>query len=147
MTLGERGRRLIVTHSTIHGHGCYAGEPIPAGAFIVEYKGKLIPAEEAYRLEQDMTRTGIYTFWVGDEWAIDGLVEENTARYINHSCTPNCDYRVEGRRVLIYAGRDIASGEELTYDYSYSAEGEKVPCNCGSPGCRGCINSTADAGE
>jgi histone-lysine N-methyltransferase SETD1 len=141
MTRREPGRRLIVTHSSIHGHGCYAGEPIPAGAFIVEYVGNLIPAEEAYRLEQDATRTGIYTFWVSDEWAIDGFDEGNTARYINHSCTPNCDYRVEGRRVLIYAGRDIAVGEELTYDYSFSAEGEKVPCSCGSPGCRGRINS------
>ncbi|MBS1238922.1 MAG: hypothetical protein H6R38_240, partial [Deltaproteobacteria bacterium] len=73
MTRREGGCTLIVKHSSIHGHGCYAGEPIPAGAFIVEYKGTLIPAEEAYRLEQDTTRTGIYTFWVGDEWAIDGL--------------------------------------------------------------------------
>jgi len=147
MTRREGGCTLIVKHSSIHGHGCYAGEPIPAGAFIVEYKGTLIPAEEAYRLEQDTTRTGIYTFWVGDEWAIDGLVEGNTARYINHCCTPNCDYRVEGRRILIYADRDIATGEELTIDYSYSAEGEKVPCRCGSFACRGCINSTGDAGD
>ena len=113
MTIRDGGYRLIVKHSEIHGHGCYAGEPIPAGAFIVEYKGNLVPAEEAYRLEQDATRTGIYTFWVGDEWAIDGWVEENTARYINHCCTPNCGYRVEGRRILIYADRDIAGGVGL----------------------------------
>ena len=147
MTIRDGGYRLIVKHSEIHGHGCYAGEPIPAGAFIVEYKGNLVPAEEAYRLEQDATRTGIYTFWVGDEWAIDGWVEENTARYINHCCTPNCGYRVEGRRILIYADRDIASGEELSIDYSYGAEGEKVPCRCGSPECRGCINAVGDAGD
>ncbi|MCU0603054.1 MAG: SET domain-containing protein-lysine N-methyltransferase [Desulfobacterales bacterium] len=147
MTIRDGGYRLIVKHSEIHGHGCYAGEPIPAGAFIVEYKGNLVPAEEAYRLEQDATRTGIYTFWVGDEWAIDGWVEENTARYINHCCTPNCGYRVEGRRILIYADRDIAGGEELTIDYSYGAEGEKVPCRCGSPECRGCINAVGDAGD
>jgi uncharacterized protein len=147
MTIRDGGYRLIVKQSEIHGHGCYAGEPIPAGAFIVEYKGNLVPAEEAYRLEQDATRTGIYTFWVGDEWAIDGWVEENTARYINHCCTPNCGYRVEGRRILIYADRDIAGGEELTIDYSYGAEGEKVPCRCGSPECRGCINAVGDAGD
>ena len=147
MTIRDGGYRLIVKHSEIHGHGCYAGEPIPAGALIVEYKGNLVPAEEAYRLEQDATRTGIYTFWVGDEWAIDGWVEENTARYINHCCTPNCGYRVEGRRILIYADRDIAGGEELTIDYSYGAEGEKVPCRCGSPECRGCINAVGDAGD
>jgi SET domain-containing protein len=103
--------------------------------------GDLIPAEEAFRREQDATRTGIYTFWVSDEWAIDGYVEGNIARYINHSCTPNCDYRIEGLRVLIYADRDIAVSEELTIDYSYSSEGEKVPCCCGSPKCRGCVNS------
>lgn len=146
MTRRERPYALIVKHSRIHGQGCYAGEFIPAGAFIVEYEGDLIPAEEAYRREQDTSRSGIYTFWTCNEWAIDAYVEGNAARFINHSCTPNCEYRIEGQRVLIYAGRDIASGEELTYDYSYSAEGEKVPCRCGSPQCRGCINALDDAG-
>ena len=145
MTNRNGGYTLVVKHSGIHGQGCYAGEFIPAGAFIVEYKGDLIPAEEAYRREQDTSRSGIYTFWTGDEWAIDAYAEGNAARFINHSCAPNCDYRIEGRRVLIYAGRDIASGEELTYDYSYSAQGEKVPCRCGSPECRGRINALDDA--
>lgn len=146
MKLREPGRALCVRHSSIHGRGCYAGELIPAGAFIVEYKGRLVPAEEAFRLEQDATRTGIYTFWVDDDWAIDGVDEGNTARFINHCCTPNCSYRIEGHRVLIYADREIAEGEELTIDYSYGADGEKVPCRCGSPACRGCINCVEDAG-
>lgn len=132
---------LCVKPSAIHSCGCYALAPIPAGAFIVEYTGELIPAEEAYRREQDPGRGGIYTFWTGDEWAIDGIGEENIARFINHSCTPNCDYRIEGCRVFIHAARDIAAGEELTIDYSFSPEGEKVPCRCGSPQCRGTINA------
>jgi uncharacterized protein len=132
---------LVVRESPIHGKGCYAEGFIPAGAFIVEYVGELIPAEEAYRREQDRTRPGIYTFWTGDEWAIDGYREDNTARFINHSCAPNCDYCIEGRRVLIYAARDITAGEELSIDYSFGADGEVVPCACGAAGCRGRINA------
>jgi SET domain-containing protein len=134
-------RMLIVKESPIHGQGCYALEPISAGAFLIEYLGEIIPAEEAYRREQDPTRSGIYTFWIDDHWAIDGYRAGNAARFINHSCAPNCDYRIEGRRVLIYANRDIAAGEELSIDYSFGADGEVVPCVCGAPGCRGRINA------
>lgn len=137
----QKPRSLVIKESAIHGQGCYAGEFIPSGAFIIEYVGELVPAEEAYRREQDSTRSGIYTFWTGDEWAIDGYREDNTARFINHSCAPNCDYRIEGQRVLIYAARDIAAGDELSIDYSYGADGEIVPCGCGAPGCRGRINA------
>jgi len=137
----QRPCALVVRESAIHGKGCYAGEFIPAGAFIIEYVGDLVPAEEAYRLERDPSRSGIYTFWTGDQWAIDGYREDNIARFINHSCAPNCDYRIEGQRVLIYAGRDIAAGEELSIDYSYGADGEVVPCVCGAPECRGRINA------
>jgi histone-lysine N-methyltransferase SETD1 len=132
---------LIVKESPIHGKGCYAVEPISAGTFIIEYLGEIIRAEEAYRREKDPTRSGIYTFWIGDDWAIDGYQAGNAARFINHSCAPNCDYRIEGRRVLIYASRDIAAGEELSIDYSFGADGEIVPCICGTPGCRGRINA------
>lgn len=132
---------LRLKDSPIHGRGCFAAKPIPAGAFIVEYTGELIPAEEAYRREADPSRPGIYTFWVGDDWAIDGLTRGNIARHINHCCSPNCEYSIEGKRVFIFAARAIAADEELTIDYCYSPEGEKVPCACGSPECRGTINS------
>lgn len=141
MNGGDPRYHLIVKNSLIHGRGCYAGELIPSGDFVVEYMGELICAEEAYRREQDPTRPGIYTFWTGDDWAIDGLIEGNTARFINHCCVPSCDYRIENGRVFIHAARDLAPGEELTIDYSYSAEGERVPCRCGSPGCRGSLNA------
>jgi histone-lysine N-methyltransferase SETD1 len=140
----NRRFHLVLKESAIQGQGCYAGEPIPREAFIVEYAGELIPAAEAYRREQDTRRTGIYTFWTGEDWAIDGYAHGNIARFINHSCTPNCDYRIEGQRVSIHAARDIAEGEELTIDYSYSPEGEEIPCCCGSPGCRGRINACAE---
>ncbi|MFO7706543.1 MAG: SET domain-containing protein-lysine N-methyltransferase [Desulfobacterales bacterium] len=136
--------RLLLGVSAIHGRGCYAGEPIPAGAFIIEYTGERISAEEAYRREADPGRPGIYTFWTGDDGAIDGYREGNAARFINHCCTPNCDYRIEDRRVFIHAARPIAAGEELFIDYSFSPEGERVPCTCGSPACRGQINAAAE---
>ena len=142
--MADHASKLIVKNSSIHGRGCYAGEFIPAGAFVIEYTGELIPAEEAYRREADPGRPGIFTFWTGDDWAIDGYTEGNTARHINHACTPNCDYRIEDRRVLIYSGRDIARGEELTIDYSFAADGERIPCRCGSDQCRGCINAAGD---
>jgi hypothetical protein len=135
---------IVVKRSPIHGEGCYAGEPIPAGAYVAEYRGERIGAEEAYRREEDPSRPGIYTFWTGDDWAIDGLLEGGSARFINHCCTPSCDYRIENGRVFIHAARDIAPGDELTIDYSFSAEGERIPCRCGSPGCRGSINSIAE---
>jgi SET domain-containing protein len=132
---------LVVRKSAIHGKGCYAREPISVGSFIIEYVGELITAEEAYRREQDSTRSGIYTFWTSDEWAIDGYRKGNISRFINHSCAPNCDYRINGQRILIYAALDIAAEEELSIDYSYAAEGEQIPCSCGAPRCRNQINS------
>ncbi|MCU0540514.1 MAG: SET domain-containing protein-lysine N-methyltransferase [Desulfobacterales bacterium] len=133
-TIQAPAYRLILRSSAIHGSGCYAGEPIPAGAFIIEYTGERIPAAEAYRREADPGRPGIYTFWTG-------LNGGNESRFINHCCTPNCDYRIENGRVFIHAARPIAAGEELSIDYSYSPEGERIPCGCGSPACRGRINS------
>jgi SET domain-containing protein len=132
---------LCLRESAIHGLGCFTTKRIPEDAFIVEYTGERIPAEEAYRREADPARPGIYTFWIDDDWAIDALEQGNIARHINHCCTPNCYYRFDEGRVLIFAGRDIAAEEELTIDYCFSADGEKVPCACGSPDCRGMINS------
>jgi histone-lysine N-methyltransferase SETD1 len=132
---------LHVKGSEIQGQGCYAGKPIPAGAFIVEYQGEMIPADIAYAREADPTRPGIYTFWIDDERAIDACHTGNIARFINHCCTPNCEYRVEGHRITIHAARDIACGEELTIDYAYSPEGEPVECRCSSAACRGVINA------
>ena len=136
--------RLVVKCSAIHGQGCYAGEPIAAGALVAEYLGEVICAEEAYRREQDPARPGIYTFWTGETQAIDGLFGGNASRFINHCCTPTCDYRIEDGRVFIHAARDLAAGEELTIDYSFAAEGERVPCRCGVPACRGRINAIPD---
>jgi len=93
------------------GRGLFAAEPFKKGDFVLEYTGKKILTTYADTLK---TR---YLFEVDDTWTIDGGVSENIARYINHSCTPNCECDVKDGRILIHATRDIKTGEELTMDY------------------------------
>ena len=136
--------------SSIEGTGCFAKQFIPAGTRIIEYKGQRIPpvlVEERSAVEVDDTgeiidHGHVYMFYVDWLTTIDGGVNGNDARFINHSCDPNCKSTVENRRVFIDAIRDIAPGEELTFDYkldvSASAEQKKrYACRCGSPKCRG----------
>lgn len=132
---------LYTKESQINRLGCFSERVITEDTFIVEYKGDIISPEEAYKREADPSRPGIYTFWINDNIVIDGLENGNIAKYINHSCDPNCYYHFEGNRVLIFAWKDIAPNEELTIDYCYDSEGEKVTCSCGSEKCRGFINS------
>jgi SET domain-containing protein len=96
---------------TTRGLGLFTRKPIGRGELVVEYTGRLLPAEEAYR------KGGRYLFEVNSRWIIDGAGRENISRYINHSCRPNCEPRTRGKKVLIYARRNIKAGEELSYDY------------------------------
>jgi SET domain-containing protein len=132
---------LYTKVSLINRLGCFSERVILEDTFIVEYKGDIISAEDAYKRESDPSRPGIYTFWINDNIVIDGLENGNIAKYINHSCDPNCYYNFEGNRVLIFALKDINPDEELTIDYCYDSAGEKVTCLCGSEKCRGFINS------
>jgi SET domain-containing protein len=132
---------LYTKDSQINRLGCFSERAIPEDTFIVEYIGEIISAEEAYKREADPSRPGIYTFWINDNIAIDGLENGNIAKYINHSCDPNCYYTFEENRILIFALKDIDPDEELTIDYNYESEGEKVTCTCGSEKCRGFINA------
>ena len=93
------------------GRGLFAATPFRKGEFLLEYTGKKIPTPYADTLH---TR---YLFELDTEWTIDGSDNSNTARYINHSCTPNCECDVREEKILIHATRDIRSGEELTMDY------------------------------
>jgi len=93
------------------GHGLFAARPLRAGEIVIEYTGRHVTNEEADRLKTK------YLFELNDQWAIDGSARSNIARYINHSCDPNCEAEVDDGRVLISAARDIETGEELTYDY------------------------------
>jgi SET domain-containing protein len=93
------------------GRGLYATSDIEKGDFIVEYTGVHIPA-----LYADTLKTR-YLFELDEAWTVDGSSAKNIARYINHSCAPNCEAETHDSHILIFATRDIAAGEELTLDY------------------------------
>ena len=102
--------KVVVKRSSA-GLGLFAGEDIPKGACIIEYKGRQIKGQEEY------TSKSKYLFGVHERMTIDGRDRSNTARYINHSCRPNCEPETYKARVYIFAKRNITAGEEFTYDY------------------------------
>lgn len=106
------------------GLGLYAKAPIPKGACIIEYTGKLLSKEEY------LASNSRYLFDIGPGKTLDGSPRSNRARYINHSCKPNCEPDVHKRRVYIYALRDIQPGEELAYDYGKDYFDEYIGKNC-----------------
>ena len=111
------------------GRGLFARKPIPAGDHLLEYTGIKIPTAEA---DHSSSR---YLFDLENGWTLDGSPHSNTARYINHSCEPNCECRLEDGRIMIYALRDIKRGEELTFDYGSEYFGEyfgREGCKCGA---------------
>jgi SET domain-containing protein len=113
---------------TATGLGWFAVDPIPKGTRIVEYTGPLVSNEEVER-----RKTGKYFFGVNQKWAIDGTPRSNIARYINHSCKPNAEAIISGRRVWIWSKRHITVGEEITYDYGqeyFSEHIKPIGCKC-----------------
>jgi SET domain-containing protein len=131
---------LIIRSSAIHASGCYTTTAIRKGARVAEYTGPRLTKAEADAACKNSSIT--YLFGLGDgSVVIDG---QCTALYINHSCTPNCESVEIGCSVWIKTIRNIASGEEITYDYclydSDLADGEAL-CNCGAAKCRGTLYS------
>ena len=128
---------LELKPSPIHGLGAFARAPIRAGRLVIEYVGEEISkAESARRCEAGNT----FIFELDEEWDIDGGSGWNPARYLNHSCAPNCDAELIGRQIWIVARRDIVVGEELTFNYGYDREDYREhPCHCGAPECVGYI--------
>ena len=123
--------------SRIHGTGGYARCDIPAGTSIIEYVGERIDKAEAARRCED---GNYFIFYINEEWDIDGSVESNPARFINHSCEPNCETELDEDRIWITAVRDIREGEELSFNYCYDLEDfQDHPCRCGSEKCVGYI--------
>ncbi len=113
------------------GLGLFAVEPIPKGRRIIEYVGPLISNEVVER------SNGKYFFGVNSKWSINGSVRSNIARYINHSCRPNAEAFVSGRRVWIWSRRNIRAGEEIVYDYGEEYfEGIIKPRGCKCEKCR-----------
>lgn len=147
--LWERGQSEYceVRGSVIHGRGVYATQFIPAKTRVIEYVGQLVDKNEsdkrAHAQHAKAVESGeaaVYIFTLSKRWDIDGDVPWNTARLINHSCNPNCEAWIEGRKIFIYSLRDIQSGEELSFDYGFDVDCyEDHPCLCGSDGCVGYI--------
>jgi SET domain-containing protein len=120
--------------SSIHGWGVFALEPIRKDARIIDYAGELVRNEESEAREERYLAAGhIWVFRVNRRWSRDAAVDGNIARFINHSCTPNCWFEVVDKTIWIRASRPIRRGEELTYDYSIDGE-RTMPCRC-RPGC------------
>jgi len=139
-------RRIQVRRSGVHGRGVYAVGPIAAGERIIEYKGERISDDEADERHPADPQEPHHTFYFSLEGGgvIDARFGGNSARWINHSCDPNCEANEIEGRVFIHALRDLEPGEELFYDYQlvvderYTAKLKRqYLCLCGAPTCRG----------
>lgn len=138
--------KVMVQRSGLHGLGLWAQHPIKAGEFLVEYVGQLLTVEENERLQShtdDPNHT--FSFGLDNGDIIDGGVEGNISRYINHSCEPNAEFRETSNNLLfIFATQDIGAGEEIFFDYSLQHGGpytqelrDQYKCYCGAETCRG----------
>lgn len=148
-------RRIVQRRSAIHGNGVFAARDLAAGITLIEYRGRRLThaqANRAYGGDVDSGHTFLFT--LNEKYLIDGNVDGNAARWINHSCAPNCqawvvenadgDPRLD--RVVIDTKRAIRKGEELTYDYGITLEQRHTPqlkkiwaCRCGAPRCTGTL--------
>jgi len=127
--------RVIFRSSPIHRYGGFARQVIARGAQVIEYVGERISKAESLRRCEDNNE---YIFTLGLDEDLDGSVDWNPARFINHSCAPNCDAELEHGRIWIIANRDILAGEEITFNYGFGLEDYRnYPCHCGAPGCVG----------
>ena len=123
--------------SRIHGMGGYARKYIPKDTYVIEYLGEKISKEESERRCEADNR---YIFTYDDEHDLDGSVDWNLARWINHSCDANCETIDDEGNIWIAALRDIQAGEELTFNYCYDLDDFRAhPCRCGSSKCVGYI--------
>ena len=111
------------------GLGLFATEEIPKAEFVIEYFGEYLSEE------QTNEKCGKYLFKVDKKTTIDGSARSNIARYVNHSCKPNCEAILEGKRIFIYSKRKIKAGEEITYHYGkeyYEDVIKPMGCKCGN---------------
>jgi len=148
-------RRIAARRSPIHGTGVFALVDIPKGVELIEYRGKRLTHAQADRLYANTSDSGhTFLFTLNDEYVIDASTGGNIARWINHSCKPNCRALMEEHeggdrrkdKVVIETLRPLRAGEELTYDYGIVLEERLTPrlkaiwaCRCGAPRCKGTL--------
>lgn len=145
---GSDDQPFVIRRSRIQGRGGYARRDIRKGERIIEYVGERITQSEADRRYEDeaMGRHHTFLFNVNRRTTIDAAVNGNDARFLNHSCDPNCESIDEKGRIYIEAIRNIRKGDELTYDYAYARDKDtteedeqRYVCRCGAANCRGTI--------
>lgn len=123
--------------SGIHGTGVFAARSLPAGMRILEYVGEVIDKAESLRRCEGNNE---YIFGLDHEHDLDGNVPWNSARFINHSCAPNCEAILDSGHLWIVATRDIPAAEEITFNYGFDLENyRQYPCRCGARDCVGYI--------
>ncbi|MGA2864326.1 MAG: SET domain-containing protein-lysine N-methyltransferase [Verrucomicrobiota bacterium] len=128
---------VVFKRSSIHGTGGFARLSISNGARVIEYLGERIDKRESLRRCAADNR---YIFTLNQETDLDGNVAWNPARFVNHSCAPNCEAEVEDNRIWLVARRDIQAGEEITFNYGFDLEDyQDYPCRCGAAHCVGFI--------
>lgn len=148
-------RSIILRRSTIHGNGLFAARDLPSGHRLIEYRGRRLTHAQAENLNchgEDSGHTFLFT--VNERYVIDGSIEGNSARWINHSCAPNCEAVLEENsrdarrdRIYIETVRKVRAGEELSYDYGIMLEGTRHTerlkriwgCRCGTRRCSGTL--------
>jgi SET domain-containing protein len=139
------GRRIQVRRSGVHGKGVFAVAPIPKGEVLIEYKGEIIDWPEALRRHPHDPSDPHHTFYfhIDEKHVIDAKHGGNAARWINHSCEPNCEADEVDGRIFIKSLRALKPGQELFYDYGLIIDDRYTPklkkeyeCRCGSPKCR-----------
>ncbi|GMT20789.1 hypothetical protein PFISCL1PPCAC_12086, partial [Pristionchus fissidentatus] len=142
---------VYLARSKIQGLGLYAKRDIDMGSMIIEYKGEIIRAEVCEMREKRYfaQNRGTYMFKASEECIIDATMKGGPARYVNHSCDPNCATQImhlgtngEDKKIIITANRPIKADEELTYDYQFDEEdaSDKLACLCGAPNCKKVMN-------
>ncbi|MBT3406256.1 SET domain-containing protein-lysine N-methyltransferase [Candidatus Woesearchaeota archaeon] len=150
MITATKSEYVTVKNSGVHNKGIFAKRDIPAETEVIEYIGERITKAQARKIfegtleasKKNSSNGSVYIFELNKRYDIDGNVSYNTARYINHSCEPNCEpINIRGH-IWIVATKNIKKGEELSYDYGYCLDDyHEHPCRCGSTNCVGYIVS------
>jgi len=148
---GPVNKYMELRRSPIHGLGGFARTDIPKGRRIIEYAGERINNKEADRRYDDeaMARHHTFLFILNSRTCVDAAFEGNEARFLNHSCDPNCEAVITRGHIWIEALKPIAAGTELVYDYQYEDDPKYTDedlrfyaCRCGASNCRGTIVKT-----
>ena len=142
-----------VKKSKVHGHGVYSTQKIKKGQQIIQYIGEKVTKKEGDKRSEkrikkylnSKTTGSVYIFELNSRYDIDGSFEYNKARYINHSCNPNCEVEIKKNKIWIVSIKNIKEGEELSYDYGYDFDEDDYTdhiCKCGAKNCIGYIISS-----